>query len=128
MSSYLSHAVVKPLVAGITAGALDHFLMKNTDLKSCAMLGGAVGAGIFSVSWVEPIVSPLFPTATPIGNIGKDLEGRMIEVILGSASAYAINRLVLKNEYSSRDLMYKVGIVAVADIVGETACEFFLIV
>jgi hypothetical protein len=90
--------------------------------------GAAVGGGIFSMSWIEPIVSPLFPTATPMGNIGKALEGRIVEIACGSAAAYGINRFVLHNEYSSRDLMYKVGIVAAADIIGETVCELMLIV
>ena len=128
VASYLSHAVVKPVVAGAVAGLADHLLMKNQNIKSCAMFGGAVGAGIFSVSWVEPLVSPMFPTHTPVGNIGKALEGRIVEIACGSAGAYALNHFVLKNEYTTNDLLYKVAIVAGADLVGETVCELLLIV
>ena len=46
VASYLTHAVVKPAVAGITAGLADHFIMKNTDIKSNAYFAGAVGGGI----------------------------------------------------------------------------------
>ena len=127
VKSYLSHAVAKPLFAGITAGLADHLIMGNRNIKSCAMFGGAVGGGIFAVSWVEPIVSPMFPTATPMGHIGKALEGRIVEIACGSAGAYALNRFVLNNEYTSKDLMYKVAIVAGADLVGETVCELLLI-
>ena len=127
MKSYLTHAIVKPVVAGVTAGALDHFVMGNSNIKSNAMFAGAVGGGIMAVSWVEPIISPLFPSKTSIGHIGKALEGRVVEIACGSASAYALNHFVLKNEYTSRDLMYKVGVIAVADIVGESICELLLI-
>jgi hypothetical protein len=55
--SYLSHAIAKPTVAGLAAAAADHFIMKNTDIKSNMDFAGAVGADIFSVSWLEPLVS-----------------------------------------------------------------------
>lgn len=62
IKSILSHAVAKPVIAGLTAGLLDRYFMNNTNTRSNLMFGGAVGAGIFSVSWVEPVVSKLFPT------------------------------------------------------------------
>jgi hypothetical protein len=102
--------------------------MKNHDIKSNAYFAGAVGGGIFAVSWVEPIVSPLFPTHTPMGHIGKALEGRIVEIACGSAGAYAVNKFILHNEYSSSDLLYKVAIIGASDLVGETVCEFLLIV
>lgn len=126
VGTYLSHAVAKPVVAGIVAGLADHFVMKNADVKSCAMFGGAVGAGIFAVSWVEPLVSPLFPTHTPMGAIGKALEGRIVEIALGSASAYALNHFVLKNEINTNNLLMKLGIVIGADLVGETVSEILI--
>lgn len=128
VKSYLSHAIAKPLVAGIAAGAADHFLMKNGNIKSNMYFGGAVGAGIAGVSWIEPLVSPCFPTHTPMGHIGKALEGRIIEIACGSAAAYAMNSFILKNEFTTNDLLYKLGIVAGADLIGETVCEFLCII
>lgn len=128
MKSYLSHAVGKPVIAGVAAGLIDHFVMKNSDIKSNAMFGAAVGAGIFSVSWVEPLVSPMMPSNTPIGKVSKFAEGRIVEIALGSLSSYALNAYVLKNEYTSKEFMYKVGIVALSDIIGETVSELLLLV
>lgn len=128
LSHYLSHAVAKPLVAGITAGIADHYVMKKTDLTSNLYFGAAVGGGIFAVSWVEPLVSPYFPTKTPVGAIGKALEGRIVEIALGSGAAFAMNRYVLKNDYTQKDLLMRLGIIAVADIIGETVCELLIIV
>ena len=78
VKTYLSHAVAKPLFAGLAVGAMNMLVLKETDMKTNAMFGAAVGAGIFSVSWVEPFASKLMPTTTAIGYIGKALEGRML--------------------------------------------------
>ena len=128
VKSYLSHAIAKPLVAGLAAGAADHFLMKNQDIKSNMYFAAAVGGGIAAVSWVEPLVSPCFPSHTPCGMIGKALEGRIIEIVCGSGAAYAMNRYVLKNEYTSEDMMYKLAIVIGADLIAETVCEVLCII
>ena len=127
IASYLSHAVAKPLTAGVVAAAIDHFWLKPAEIKQSALFGAAVGAGIFAVSWVEPLVSPLFPTKTNIGHIGKALEGRVIEIACGSAAVYSLNRFVLKNEVNNSDMLKKIGIIVAADLAGETVCELLLI-
>lgn len=128
VKSILSHVVAKPLFAGITAAAAEHLLMKNNDIKSCVMFGGAVGAGVFGASSVGAIVGPMLHTSTPMGALGKNLEMRVIEIACGSASAYALNHFVLKNEYNTNNLLYKLAIVAGADFVGEAVCEMLLLV
>ena len=128
VKSYLSHAIAKPLVVGLAASVADHFLMKNTDIKYNMYFAAAVGGGVASVSWVEPLASSCFPTNTPLGHIGKAPAGRIIKIGCGSAAAYAMNRYVLKKEYTTNDLMYKLAIVAGADLVGETVCEFLCII
>ena len=126
VKSLLSHAVVKPVVAGVVAGLADHLIMKNADLKACAMFGGAVGAGIFATAWVEPLATKLFPTKTLVGSAGKALEGRIVEIACASASAYALNRFVLKNEINPNNLMMKLGIVIGADLAGETLSQIII--
>ena len=91
------------------------------------MFGGAVAAGIVAVSPVEALVTAYSPTHTLIGKLGKGVEHRVMEITCGSAAAYALNRFVIKNEYTNRDLLYKLAIVAVADIVGETLCEVMML-
>ena len=127
VASYLSHAVAKPLAAGVAAGVADFYLLKSGSMERSAYFAGAVGGGIFAVSWVEPIVSPFFPTKTPMGNIGKALEGRVVEIACGSGAAYALNRFVLKNEINTSDMLKRLGVIIAADLVGETVCELLLI-
>lgn len=126
VKAVFSNAIVKPVVAGVVAGLADHLIMANADYKSCAMFGASVGAGIFAVSWFEPLVNKLSPSHTAVGKLGKSLESRIIEVAFGSASAYVLNRFVLKNEINPRNLMMKVGIVIGADLAGETLSEIII--
>jgi hypothetical protein len=69
--SFMSHAIAKPVIAGITASAAEHFIMGNQNVKKCLMFGAAVGVGIMAVSPVEMIVSPYFPTNTPMGKLER---------------------------------------------------------
>lgn len=123
-----SHTVIKPVVAGGCAGLLDHLVMKNTDVKSNLMFGGAVGAGVFGASVVGAAVGPMMSTRTPLGVLKKTLEMRMIEITAGSAGAYVLNTYVLKNEFNQANFIKKVGLIAVSDFVGEAVCDFFLLV
>jgi hypothetical protein len=124
--TYFSHAIVKPLAAGLTAAVLDRVIMKNTDMNSNMYFGAAVAGGIASVSFIEPLVSPLFPTHTPIGSLSKALEGRIVEIVAGGGAAYALNSFILHNEYNPKSMMYKIGVVCLSDIIGETVCEMLI--
>jgi hypothetical protein len=130
--SYFSHAVVKPFVAGAVAAAADHYFMKNPHLKENAIFGGAVGGGIFLASNVEQAVSQFFPTATSLGlkdGIERNLEGRIVEITCGSAAVLAINKFVLgKADYDMHQWMIRGGIIAAADVIGDTICTLMMIV
>lgn len=127
LKTFLSYAVAKPVFAGATAGILDRFLLKNTDTKSNLMFAGAVAGGLLAVSWVEPVISKISPSKTPVGIMKKALEGRVVEIACGSGAAYALNHFVLKNQYSHRDMLYKLGVVVAADLVGEGVSELLLL-
>ena len=121
--SILSHTVVKPIAAGAIASALELYLMKNTNLTSVGYFGLAVAGGVCVASAAGQGISPFFPTHTPIGALGKNLEARIVEITFGSASAYLVNAYILKNEYNTNNLLYKLAIVSAADIGAELVCE-----
>ena len=123
IATYSTHTIVKAVVAGGVAAAADHYAMKNPDWKANAYFGGATAAGIFGISLViDPIVN-LIPTHTPVGNLGKGVEQRLVEVLGGTAGVYALNRFVLKNEINPNALLYKMAIIAGADLVGEAVAD-----
>ena len=129
VKSYLSHAVAKPLIAGICAGLGDHYIMGNPHYQLNAQFGGAVGGAIFLASNVEQVVSLFFPTSTPIGHIGKALEGRIVEIACGSAGALAFQKFVLKKvDYDYTVWGKRIAVIAGADFAGETICELLMIV
>ena len=129
LKSYLSHAVAKPLIAGVVAGLGDHFIMGNPHYQLNAQFAGAVGGAILLASNVEQIVSPYFPTSTPMGHIGKALEGRIVEIACGSAGAAAFQKFVLKKmDYDMATWGKRIAVIAAADIAGETICEILMLV
>ena len=128
VKSYLSHTVAKAIVAGGVAAAGDHFIMKNPDVKTCAMFGGAVAGGVFVAANFGELLHPYFPTASPVGAVGKVLEARIVEVLFGSAGAYALNHFMIKGELNHKNMLYKLGIIAAADVVGESVSELLLLV
>ena len=129
IKSYLSHAVAKPLFAGLAAGLGDHFIMGNPHYQLNAQFAGAVGGAIFLASNVEQVVSPFFQTASPIGHIGKFLEGRIVEIACGSAGAAVFQKFVLKKmDYDMATWGKRIAVIAAADIAGETICELLMII
>ena len=126
--SILSHTLVKPIAAGVIAAGAEYFIMKNQNLTSVGYFGLAVAGGVGVASAAGQVISPLIPTHTPIGNLGKNLEARIVEIMVGSAAAYAVNAYVLKNEYNTNNLLYKLAIVSAADIGAEFVCEMVCMV
>jgi hypothetical protein len=130
--SYFSHAIIKPIFVSLAAAAGDHILMKNNDLKGCAVFGAVVGGSVFLASNVEQVASSFFPTATSLGMVNgviRNLEGRVVEICAGSAGAIAFHRLVLgKQDFDMQTWAMRVGIIAASDVIGDTACTLLMIV
>ena len=126
VATYGTHTILKAVVAGGVAAAADHLVMKNPNLQSCAMFGGATAAGVFGVSLVIDPILHMIPTHTPLGNLGKGVEQRVVEILGGTAGVYALNHFVLKNEYTVQQMMPKMAIIAVADLVGEGIADVMM--
>ena len=113
---------VKPLAAAATAIALDKFVLNQTDMTRSLYFGIAVGAAIYAAQMITPTIPAIIPVTT-LSN-GKTVQDSVIEVTGGSAAAYFINSVVLKNEFNRNDMAKKIGIVAVSDFVGEYASDY----
>ncbi len=118
-------AFIKPLIAGVVAAAGEKFVMRGNDMNAI-YFGGAVAAGIAVSGTLGAIIEPYMPTSTSIASaIGKSLEARIIEVASGTASAAAINKFILNNDWRSdyNALFMRIGIIAAADIVAESVVD-----
>ena len=118
--SNIDSNIVKSAIAGATAIAIDRYYFGERDIKSSLYFGGAVSAGIYAGTIIGPI-APDF--AFGILGSGKQVEERIVEIGFGSASAYALNKYVFKNDYSRDQMLYKLGAIIVCDFVGELTSD-----
>ena len=49
----------------------------------------------------------------------KTLETRLLEVLLGTAATYGINKFALKNDLKPNELIQKIGVIVAADFIGD---------
>ena len=78
--------MLKAAAAGVICAAADNVLLKNTNLKSCAMFGGSAAAGILGISVVIEDIMKMMPTYQPLGASTKGVEQRVIEKLCGAGS------------------------------------------
>ena len=121
-----SASIVKPAVAAATILLIDKFYFKINNLTSNLYFAGSVGVGVFASSSVGEMTRHLFPTSTAIGSLGKNLESRIVEVVCGSGSVYAVNRFILHNEFKVSDMIPRILAIGVADVVAESITEMIL--
>ena len=122
------HAILKPVVAGAICVAGNQFVLGETNMVSNLYFGAAVAGGIGLVLTVEPFVQKMMPTSTPLGNVAKTLESRVIEIALGSGAVYALNKYVLKNDFQPSQYMHKVFLIGASDVISESIMELFMVV
>jgi len=126
----LGHGVVKAVSSGIIAGALDNYVNEggNMDARSVgrsAGFGTIVGGAIYASNYIAPSFTNLVPIPDTSFFSGKTLEHRLIEVALGSASAIALGRSgVFGTVIMDRDIPKKVGIILIADVLGEYVADY----
>jgi uncharacterized membrane protein YwzB len=114
-----SDSIVKPLAAGLTAVALDMYVLKNENMQSALIFGGTVAGSTF----VSEMISKNIPSA--VGTKYASTQERVIEVLLSTGVGYSVNKFVFKNDYNARNMMNRIGIIAASNFVGEYASDYF---
>ena len=114
--------LLKPLVMGATIVALDKFVMKTQNMNESLYFGlaGAVGA------YGGAMVAKAMPLPLPSGDYfdGKTLEMRIAEIGIGAGVGYALNKYAMKNDFNSRNMLNKLGLLAAADFISEYAVDY----
>ena len=129
ISRIIGRSAAKSIITGGFAAAGDHFIMQNGHIQLNAYFGGAVAAGVFSASTVGGVISPYFPTSTPIGSMSKNLEARIVEVGMGTAGALALQKFVLNSiDYDWKIWATRVLIIGASDVFAETICDMLEVV
>ena len=114
--------LLKPIAMGAVVIALDKFVMKNQNMNESLYFGlaGAVGA------YGGAMVAKAMPLPLPSGDYfdGKTLELRIAEIGIGAGVGYALNKYALKNDFNQKNMLNKLGILAVADFISEYAVDY----
>ena len=114
--------LLKPLVMGATIVALDKFVMKTQNMNESLYFGlaGAVGA------YGGAMVAKAMPLPLPSGDYfdGKTLEMRIAEIGIGAGVGYALNKYAMKNDFNSRNMLNKLGLLAAADFISEYFTDY----
>lgn len=121
LSDYIQKAFIKPLISGSLCAFASHFAL-NEPLQKAMVFGGSAGMGIFGFSLVSESIAAFLPTQTGVAGLAVSLEMRVIEVVLGSASVWAVDKYVTKNNIilGYPDMMTRVAIIAASDIAAES--------
>ncbi len=109
-------STLKPILTAGCIVALDKYALNQTNLNSSIYFGLAGAVGIFAAQMVTPMI-PKQGSGTMFDP--RTLEGRILEVGLGTGSTYALNKFVLNNDLNPNDLMMKVAVIAAADFAAE---------
>ena len=119
-----SDFIVKPLATSAVAIAIDQFFFNESDLTKSLTFGASAGAGAYIGMMIGsslPDLSNTLPTF--LGN-GKGLMQRAAEIGSGTATAYVINKYVMKNTSYKENIMNKIGGIVAADLIGEYISDY----
>ena len=114
-------STLKPILTGGCIVLLDKYALNQTNLNSSIYFGLAGAVGIFAAQMVTPMI-PKQGSGTMFDP--RTLEGRILEVSLGTGSTYALNKFVLNNDLNPNDLMMKVAVIAGADFISEYLTDY----
>ena len=116
----LQVSLSKPIVASAVHYAIDTMYFQSPSNRALPF-ASAVGVGIYISSIVGNFVPDLsfgmFPN-------GKSVEARILEIGLGSTSAWAMNKYYIGNDYGRNDMAMRLGAIAISDFVGEYASDY----
>ena len=107
---------LKPIITGAVIVAIDKYALNQQNLNNSIYFGIAGAVGIFAAQIVTPLI-PNQGSGTMIDP--RTLEGRVLEVGLGTGATYALNKFVFLNDLNPNDLMMKVGVIVAAGFVAE---------
>ena len=114
-------STLKPVLVAGCIVALDKYALNQTNLNNSLYFGLAGAIGVYTASMVTPMIpkqgSGSFMDA-------RTLEGRILEVGLGTGSTYALNKYVFNNDLNPNDLLMKCAVIAGADFVAECIDDY----
>ena len=116
-------AIIKPLLTGAFAFAIDTYFFGNTDTMQALTFGGGVALGVASAKYITPNVMSVVQLESTSYYNGMTLEMRIIELVSGAGASYALNKYVLKND-PYFFVVNKLATIVVADVAATFLTEY----
>jgi hypothetical protein len=120
--------LLKPIIAGGIAVALDQMYLKETNLQRSLYFGAAVAVGEYGAEFVHPIIKHInIPSLSRDLYDSKTLMERMAEVGISSGVVYIFNKYVLQNDrypLTASEFLNRVSVIAAADFAATYATEY----
>ena len=118
----MSNSYLKPFITGAVAVAGDKMIFNEPDLTKSLYFGAAVTAGTYIGNMTGQMLPALVPSVGFVD--GKTLEVRLAEVGAGAGAAYALNRIVLKNDFQYSQMYNKLALIAGSDFIAEYITDY----
>ena len=120
MSSY---TMVKAGCCVPIASTLDTYVNRNPNLQDNITFGMCSAGSLF----VGDFVANMIPTDVSGGNSyysNKTVLQRVIEITVGSGTAYTVNRYVMKNDYAPSEMAKKLGVLMASDVLSAYCADY----
>ena len=117
----INQTMIKPFVVGGLCILADQLLLNERYLEKSLYYGAAATSGVFIASSSGLVLERYIPKQTYFdSSTMKTIEGRIAECGFGSLAYYGVSTFVLNSPFDKNDLMKKVAILIVADIISES--------
>ncbi len=114
----MSNSNLKPFLVGGLIVAGDRFILNQPNMNSSLYFGISGLAGIYLAQNLKQMLPSNQGQISTMIDV-KTLETRLLEVSLGTAATYGINKFALKNDLKPNELIQKIGVIVAADFIGE---------
>ena len=119
-----NNGFLKPICIGAVAVGLDKFYLQEQNMQRSLIFGALTASGSYLSEIVAPHVVPNLPSLNAEIYNGKQLGERITEVGIDTASVYVVNKYVLGNDIYRDEMLQRMGVIAVADVVGTYISEY----
>ena len=126
MSSTTSVTVdyYKIAIGSLLAAGADRMILRNESTQENITFGASVGIAFAVAPYVNSYLPNLIPSSSlPTGYNGLTIEQRVSEILIGSATGYALNRFGFYNDFNPSDMLMKLGIIVGVDVLATYGSE-----
>ena len=120
-----SNQLVKTGIAVGIAALLDKYVMGVDDLQRNLIFGSVSAGSLFAGTFASQLVAPAVSISG--GNSlfqNKTIAERAVELSVGSAVGYAVNRYALNNDYNPSEMTKRIGCLALTDLTSEYISDY----